>query len=162
LQQQLLRVWHIGCRDREELVTKRTTSRSASPDRLSTATSATTIRALDDLADVLKLTSVRFDGLAHRAQLLRDVLADGMDLTRAMAAEERPLIITQMTRLIDELTVAARAVRRSEAQQLQQEGLSHQAIAEVFGVTRQRVGALLAEPVEDAEGAPRKAHRPAR
>ena len=134
---------------------ERTVRRSQTPEM-----SASTMRALDELAVVLGRTSVHFERLAKRARALRSELANGMDLTQAMAAEARPLIITQMTQLIDELTTAARAVRRREAEQLRQEGLSQQAIADFFGVTRQRVAALLAAPVEDSEGLPRKAHRP--
>jgi DNA-binding transcriptional regulator YiaG len=122
--------------------------------------SGRTIRALEELAAVLGRTGSSFERLAERARSLRNELAGGMDLTRAMAAEPRPLIITQMTQLIDELTTAARAVRRSEAEQLRAEGLSQQTIAEVFGVTRQRVAALLASPAEDGQGNRRRAHRP--
>jgi hypothetical protein len=118
------------------------------------------MRALDELAAVLVRTSRDFGQLAERARTLRNELAEGMDLTRAMAAETRPLIITRMTQLIDELTTAAQAVRRSEAEQLRREGLSQQAIADVFGVTRQRVAALLATAAEGSEGSPRRPHRP--
>jgi hypothetical protein len=132
------------------------------PDRRHTAEmSAVTMRALDELAAVLSRTSADFDRLAERARVLRNELADGMELRPAMAAEARPLIITQMTRIIDELTGAALAVRRAEAEQLRQEGLSQQAIADVFGVSRQRVAALLAAPETDHEGRVRKAYRPA-
>jgi hypothetical protein len=122
--------------------------------------SAATMRALQELAAVLDRTSADFERLAERARTLGGELAEGMDLVRAMAAEPRPLIITRMTELIDELTGAARAVRRSGAEQLRTEGLSQQAIADVFGVTRQRVAALLAPPADGSEGGPRKAHRP--
>jgi nucleotidyltransferase/DNA polymerase involved in DNA repair len=124
--------------------------------------SAPAMRALDELAAVLTRTSTHFERLAERARALRGELADGMGLTQAMGAEPRPLIITRMTQLLDELTTAARAVRRTEAEQLRREGLSQQAVAEVFGVSRQRVAALLAAPVEDRDGHPRTAHRPAR
>ena len=75
-----------------------------------------------------------------------------------MQAEARPLIITRMTELVDALTTAALAVRRAEARQLQREGASQQQIAEIFGVSRQRVAALLAGPGPDAEA--RRPHRP--
>jgi hypothetical protein len=122
--------------------------------------SASTMHALDELAVVLDRTSTDFERLAERARALRSELAEGMDLARAMAAEPRPLIITRMTQVIDELTAAARAVRRSEAEQLRKEGLSQQAIAGVFGVTRQRVAALLPPDPEGGQRGSRKADRP--
>ena len=121
--------------------------------------SVSTVKALERLADVLERTSEELERLAARAHRLRGALSDGMPLTDAMDAEPRPLIITRMTELLDDLTGAALGVRRTEARQLQLEGLSHQRIAEVFGVSRQRVGALLAHGHDDAG---RRPHRPRR
>jgi hypothetical protein len=117
-----------------------------------------TMEALDELASVLGTASADLRVLALRARALRAELADGDRLTEAMQAEPRPLIITRMTELVDALTTAALAVRRAEARQLQREGASQQQIAEIFGVTRQRVAALLAGPGPDAEA--RRPHRP--
>ena len=63
-----------------------------------------------------------------------------------VTAEERPLIISRMTELIDLMSDAAAEVRRAEAHQLRAEGLSHESIAQLFGVTRQRAAALLTVP----------------
>jgi len=115
-----------------------------------------TSETLERLATVLTRVSKDLQALAKRAEHLREELADGSALTDAMRAEARPLIISRMTQLVDELVGAALAVRRAEARQLRREGASQQQIAEIFGVTRQRVAALLAEPDPRA----RRPHRP--
>ena len=119
------------------------------------ADSARTMAALERLAGVLDDAGGQFGALAERSRALRRELSDGMPLARAIASEARPLITTRMTKLIDDLTTGALAVRRAEARQLQREGLSQQKIAEIFGVTRQRVGVLLAGAAggEDGPGA---------
>jgi hypothetical protein len=104
-----------------------------------------TMRSLARLADVLRGTGEEFEQLADRCDRLRNELAEGMSLTDAMAAEARPLIVTSMTRLTEDLRIAALALRRAEARQLQGEGLSHEKIAAFFGVSRQRVGVLLSD-----------------
>ena len=60
-----------------------------------------------------------------------------------MAAEPRPLIITKLVEITDRLHEAGGEVRRAEAHQLREEGRTHDQIAELFGVTRQRVAQLL-------------------
>jgi hypothetical protein len=115
-----------------------------------------TSETLERLAIVLTHVSGDLQALAHRAERLREELADGSPLTDVMGTEARPLIISRMTQLVDELVGAALAVRRAEARQLRREGASQQQIADLFGVTRQRVAALLAEPDPRA----RRPHRP--
>jgi hypothetical protein len=121
-----------------------------------------TSETLERLATVLTRVSDDLQALARRAQHLREELADGRPLTDAMRAEARPLIISRMTQLVDELVGAALAVRRAEAQQLRREGASQQQIADIFGVSRQRVAALLAEPDPRARGPHRPGPRPPR
>lgn len=116
-----------------------------------------TMQALERLADVLARAGDDLESLAARALHLRGELADGRRLTPTMRAEVRPLVITRMTELVDELTTAALAVRRAEARQLRAEGATQQQVAEIFGVSRQRVAALLADP-PDGDG--RRPHRP--
>jgi hypothetical protein len=116
------------------------------------------LTALEQLVAVLHRVSGELHGLATRAEHLRGELAKGGPLAPVMHGEERPLIITRMTELVDELTAAALAVRRAEAHQLQSEGASQQEVADLFGVTRQRVAALLAQPRPNTEV--RRPHRP--
>jgi hypothetical protein len=107
-----------------------------------------TSKALDALAASLRETADELAVLAVRADHLRQQIDDGMPLAQAMAAEERPLIISKLVEITDRLHATGGEVRRAEARQLQAEGHTHEQIANVFGVTRQRAGALLKTPTE--------------
>ncbi|MGN6089969.1 MAG: hypothetical protein ACTHNT_11835 [Actinomycetales bacterium] len=109
-------------------------------------TDTATRAALVTLAETLQAVASELGGLAQRAVQLADLVAADRPLTEVMASEERPLIVTTLTRILDELADAGAGVRRAEAQQLRAEGLSHGAIAQIFGVSRQRAAALLAPP----------------
>jgi len=58
-------------------------------------------------------------------------------------AEERPLVVESLSRVLDQLSVGGSKFRRAQAQALYAEGLSMERVASLFGVTRQRVSALL-------------------
>src|SRR5690349_5221117 len=83
-----------------------------------------TAAALLHLAQVLGDTAERLQGLCERATALADQCAGDQPLSAVMAGEERPLIVTQITQLLDQLADAGAAVRRAEAQQLRAEGLT--------------------------------------
>ena len=72
-----------------------------------------------------------------------DVLAAGREYVDIVRAEERPLVVELLTDVLDELATAGAQFRRAEARVLHVSGMSHEVIAQLFGVTRQRVGALL-------------------
>lgn len=92
-----------------------------------------------------------------------DALAGGLDEDRLLkdvvVEEERPLVVTRLTALIDGLQVAAGEVRRAGAAQLRAEGLTHDQIAALFGVTRQRAAALLKDSAPPRP-TPKRPHRP--
>ncbi|HET7312593.1 MAG TPA: hypothetical protein VFJ17_14850 [Mycobacteriales bacterium] len=94
----------------------------------------------------LQATRREIDVLVDRAEQASRQIADGVVLSEFVATEPRPLIITLMTELLDAMSDAAAEVRRAEAHQLRAEGLSHERIAQLFGVTRQRAAALLTPP----------------
>jgi hypothetical protein len=102
-----------------------------------------TSQALAALAEALRTTADELSGLAARAEHLKAEIDAGMPLTQAMAAEERPLIISKLVEITDRLHERGGEVRRAEASQLQAEGRTHEQIATAFGVTRQRASALL-------------------
>ena len=105
-----------------------------------------TVASFDALVDTLTHARREIDELVVRVSDARDTVASGVVLSEFVAAEERPLIISRMTELIDLMSDAAAEVRRAEAHQLRAEGLSHESIAQLFGVTRQRAAALLTVP----------------
>ena len=124
-----------------------------------TADSTRTVAAFDALIRTLRSTCNDMQALADRAEQTRARIAAGAVLSDFVAAEPRPLIITRMTELLDALSDAAAEVRRAEAHQLRAEGLSHERIAQLFGVTRQRAAALLSPPPSPAARAAKRPHR---
>lgn len=101
--------------------------------------------ALDDLCRAVDRTRERLDAVLARADVLRAERAKGRRYAEIVAAEDRPLLVEVLSQVLDELAASGAAFRRAEARALHADGLSHEAIAEVFGVTRQRVSALLKE-----------------
>jgi hypothetical protein len=101
-----------------------------------------TLSALTALVAVLRDAGEDIEGLVRDAQGLAEKVA-AASLGDALAGEKRPLLVTRLTRLVDRLIEAGSEVRRAEAHQLREEGYTQERIAEVFGVTRQRAGALL-------------------
>jgi hypothetical protein len=123
------------------------------------AESTRTAAAFDTLVQTLTEACEEMRALADRAARTRDLIASGVVLSEFVAAEPRPLVITRMTELLDALSDAAAEVRRAEAHQLRAEGLSHERIARLFGVTRQRAAALLSPPPAPHARAAKRPHR---
>jgi DNA-directed RNA polymerase sigma subunit (sigma70/sigma32) len=124
---------------------------SAEADRTATAF-ACLVATLEDALP-------QMERLIERSATMRTQVSSGAALAEAATREQRPLIITTMTELLDRLSDATAEVRRAEAHQLRSEGLSHERIAALFGVTRQRVAALLAPPPTPEARAAKRPHR---
>src|SRR5438270_9785326 len=118
--------------------------------------SGRTSAALAALVSAIRETVDDLEWLAERAEVLEAEVRGGSPLTEAMAAEPRPLIITKLVEITDRLHDAGGRVRRTEATQLRAEGRTHEQIAELFGVTRQRVAQLLESP--QVKPASKRAH----
>ena len=116
------------------------------------AQSERTISALRSLAAAFTDSAGEMVGLAGRAEHLARELESGTSLSHALVREPRPLMVTRLTQLGDLLTHAGAEVRRAEAHQLRDEALTQEAIAELFGVSRQRVAALLKPRPAGARG----------
>ena len=107
-------------------------------------------RALGDLERALDANAQRMAQIKRRITEIRRQRSAGRSYREIVEATQGDLsvqLITEATQVLDE--VGAR-VRRREALALYREGMTMEEIAEKFGVTRQRVSALL----RDAEGAP--------
>lgn len=88
-------------------------------------------------------------------------MAGGRPLAEVVAEEPRPLVIARLTELLDELADAGAEARRAEAAQLSAEGLTQGQIGALFGVSRQRVSALLGPPPPPGARAAKRPQRPA-
>ena len=102
-------------------------------------------RALEQLCEAVEHTQVQLDRVRARAAVLREQRALGRPYADLVRREDRPLLVELLTEILDELSVAGAAFRRAEARVLYADGLSQEAIGELFGVTRQRVSVLLRE-----------------
>ncbi len=101
------------------------------------------LAALDNLEAVLRGNSERIRTAIRRADEIRRLRERGHRYSEIVPIEERPLIVELITRNLNELSEASSRFRRVEARALYSEGLTMAEIADLFGVTRQRVAALL-------------------
>jgi hypothetical protein len=91
------------------------------------------------LADNQKRTAL----IKRRIAQLRRLRSHGAPYADIVSNSDGPLIVRLLTESSTALDVSGASVRRAEARALYAEGLTMDQIAERFGVTRQRVSALL-------------------
>ncbi len=105
------------------------------------------LAALDALVEVLEQESAALAAAVERARGLQALRAQGLPYREIVPAEAAPLVVETISRSLQRLSEAGGRWRREEARALHREGLSMERIAQLFGVTRQRVSALLAQAV---------------
>ena len=103
----------------------------------------TFLDALGALEGVLADNHERSKLIKRRIAALRSMSAKNATFTEMVAGSDGPLIVQLLTDSSTALDTCGAQVRRAEAEALYEEGLTMEQIAEVFGVTRQRVSALL-------------------
>lgn len=81
--------------------------------------------------------------IQRQARFLRKRLQAGGDLVELVENEEPPRIVELITSNMATLETAGAQLRAAQALALRSEGLTIEAIADLFGVTRQRISALL-------------------
>ena len=91
------------------------------------------------LADNQKRTRL----ITKRIAQLRRMRANGASYAEIVSIKDGPLVVQLLTESSAALDTSGANVRRAEARALYAEGLTMDQIAERFGVTRQRVSALL-------------------
>jgi len=100
--------------------------------------------SLDDLVTAVQ----RIDALAQvtteRAERLRSRRERGEPYRDIVSAQERPFAVDLVNQMTDALIEAGGKFQRAQALALYAEGATMDEIAELFGVSRQRVSALLA------------------
>lgn len=111
------------------------TSDDAPIERLLVALTAIEVAAHDN--------AERSYQLQRRARTLRRRLQTGENLVELVEAEETPRMVELISTNMANLETAGAEFRAAEALALRAEGLTIEAIAVLFGVTRQRISALL-------------------
>src|SRR5438552_1050851 len=86
-----------------------------------------------------------------RAEVIRSKRESGKSY-REIAADGEPLIITRVTENLQNLVNAGSRLRRAHARALYAEGATLQEIGKLFGVSHQRISAIIHSSDEDAPG----------
>jgi hypothetical protein len=110
------------------------------------------VRALRELVSVLDACAAELGGARERAEKLLDERRSGRAWLDIVTAESRPLVVEQVSSVMAALAGAGGAWRREQAYALASERVSINRIAAMFGVTRQRISALLRERARAVQG----------
>ncbi len=100
-------------------------------------------RALDELIVALRETIELTTKTLGRAERLRALRDQGGSLVEISHDADHPLLVEMLSQILERQADAGSRFRRAAARALHAEGLSMDAIAELFGVTRQRVSTLI-------------------
>lgn len=106
-------------------------------------------RALQNLDRVLDLNLDRIASIKRRIAEIQRQHSDGMSYTEIVEVAKPPLLVQLISESKEMLNGSGARARRTEALSLHNEGMTMERIAERFGVTRQRVSALLREARRD-------------
>ncbi|MDH3250710.1 MAG: hypothetical protein OEQ47_17205 [Acidimicrobiia bacterium] len=104
------------------------------------------VEALEDIESAARDNLERSRQLQRRAAHLRKRLLAGDNLVELVEREEPPRMVELLSANLAVLETTGAEFRAAEALALRAEGLTIEAIAAMFGVTRQRISALLKQP----------------
>lgn len=104
------------------------------------------LAALTDLEAAARENLERSRQLQRRAANLKKRLESGENLVELVEQEEPPRMVELLSANLAVLETSGAEFRAAEALALRAEGLTIEAIAQMFGVTRQRISALLRQP----------------
>lgn len=105
-------------------------------------------RALESLITTVDECIHELERARTRASALREDRRAGRSWEDIVVAEERPLVVESISTVLGSLATTGSIWRREQAAALQGEHVSINRIAAMFGVTRQRISALLREREE--------------
>jgi len=100
-------------------------------------------RALVELVAELDVVVAELTRARERALELREQRQEGRSWYDIVTKEDRPLIVEQISNAMASLSTVGGQWRREQAAALSAENVSINRIAALYGVTRQRVSALL-------------------
>ena len=101
--------------------------------------------ALEKLVSELDACIAELQHARTRSQSLLEKRRSGRPWLEIVTSEARPLVVESISTVLGSLATAGHAWRLEQASALQGEDVSINRIAALFGVTRQRISALLRE-----------------
>jgi hypothetical protein len=110
---------------------------------VSTGTDDGVVRALVELRLGLIDTIAGLTAAVEQADSMIDKRRSGQAWSQIAVSEPSPMISEIVTHALEDLGEVGRRYRHEKAAALRREGLSTRSIGELFGVSRQRVSALL-------------------
>lgn len=99
--------------------------------------------ALTRIDEAMDDNIARSKAIQSRARRLRSEITKGQTVSAVVEAEKPPRVVELLSANMATLETAGAEFRAVEAQALRADGLTIEAIAGLFGVTRQRISALL-------------------
>lgn len=99
--------------------------------------------ALAELVSALRDSTEANDAAVRRAAEIQELAASGMSVSDIVRGEAPPLIVELTRDNVRRLYDVGGRLRRAEARALHDEGMTMDAIAQLFGVSRQRVSTLI-------------------
>ena len=101
------------------------------------------IDALRTMEKAAESNATRSRQIQQRAENLRTQLLRGVSAAEAVEQEPRPRTVELLTTNMETLETAGAELRAAQALALRADGMTIADIADLFGVTRQRISALL-------------------
>jgi hypothetical protein len=105
--------------------------------------SAEVLDAVDDVVESLEEACTEGELAAEQARDIRRRAEVGLPMTSVLTGTDSAPLVRQVAKVLHDLGQASSRLRRAEARALHGEGVTTERIAELFGVTRQRISALL-------------------
>ncbi len=102
-----------------------------------------TLRALENLVSAAEQVSRMTAQVITRAAQIRDRRLEGQSYREIVSGENLPLIAAVLTENVARLEAAGTRFREAEAHALHEEGMTMEEIGRLFGLTRQRISALI-------------------
>ena len=102
-----------------------------------------TVRAIEELSAQIRRSIVDLQTADERLTHLAELRARGQSWLDIVSNESRPLVVETITHVLENLGETGGRFRREEALALQRENVSTYRIGQLFGVSRQRISALV-------------------
>jgi hypothetical protein len=103
--------------------------------------------AIDAVVEGLTANTARNLAALARMEQIREQRRSGWTYTEIVETAKRPLVVELLTTNISVLNRLGHRLRRAEAQVLRREGMTVTHVARLFGVSRQRITALVSSPL---------------